>query len=309
MLRQTPMASSAEKPQTRLLQLTDRFWDALTQKEKVPSRGSGLSVQRMLSVSVACDHRSTEIELVAQPAHDLESLELERLAGRREGERARARCHCARCKDRRDRPAIEGGRAVVAVAAFEADDPVVGDRVFETAADRPADEGLLVSGEGRRERNAARRRGDEVGADLRIDERRAAGGVDHPAIPGVAEAAAGRSLPVAAEIKEVARDERERQGGGAECAAKAQALPIRVAFQAEDPVARLDVTAELSARDQARALGPPEGHEAAGANAGRRHSHRTVALRPLAAHVAADIAAGPAKGRSHHGGYHGRLHR
>src|SRR3954454_22752043 len=290
MLRQTPMASSAEKPQTRLLQLTDRFWDALTQKEKVPSRGSGLSVQRMPSVSVACDHRSTEIELVAQAAHDLEGLELERLGRRREGERARARRHRARGKDRRDCPAVEGGGAVVAVAAFDADDPVVGDRVFETAADRPANERLLVSGEGRRERNAARRRGDEVGADLRIDERRAAGGVDHPATPGVAEAAAGRSLPVAAEIKEVARHEWERQdGGGAECAAKAQALPIRVAFQAEDPASRLDVTPELSARDQARALGPPEGHEAAGANAGRLHSPRPVPLRSLAAPVPADI--------------------
>src|ERR1043166_2139619 len=168
---------------------------------KSPGRCRGFS--RFVSpLSVARDHRATPIELVIEPARHLERLDLERLRDRHE--------HCGKGGDH---AAVERLVAVPAVTRFDAEAPIVAERMFETAAERRAEQRLAVLGGGRREHGAGEIDEDrEVGADLDVGEGRAAGDVEQRAVPGVAEACARRGLPVAPGGEAVADDER-REGG------------------------------------------------------------------------------------------------
>src|SRR5947209_3555357 len=184
-------------------------------------------------------------DLEVDLAHDLERLKLHALRRRSEREGGRGRS-----KGDRERTAVEALRTVPAIAALDARGQEVREGIFDAATDRRTPDRPALGCDCRREGDAASRRGDEVGADRQVGDGRAAGGVDQETIPGVAEAATHRTLPVAAPVETVAGYEQGRKRTNQSVGPR-PALPVEVAFDAEHPVAarRLPVTANLSTPD------------------------------------------------------------
>src|SRR5664279_5246871 len=131
---------------------------------------------------VPCDDgsRSPGVELVAEADLDLVLVQLP--TGGRERRQANARQRSIR------------DIAEIRVAVFAPNRPIVGDGIFDAAADRPPNAGV------RKARGRTWNAGEEpacVGdAAIKASEGDAAGGIEQGAIPGDAEAAANRTLDV-----------------------------------------------------------------------------------------------------------------
>src|SRR4051795_825236 len=169
-------------------------------------------------------------------------------------------------------------RAEVAVATLDARKPIVGEGVFDAAADRQA---CTARGERVRKRRCEQ----EVLTQPERLEGNAARGVDHEAVEGDTDTAADRSLDTRAPIGVV---EQERVERSVHTHAGAQ----HVAFDTEDELVDLPVEAGMAAAD--RATGAEVqliGGETAG-DAG------LADVLPAVAAIDADIEPGPGEERN-----------
>src|ERR1700730_9644369 len=170
--------------------------------------------------------------------------------------------------------------AEIGVAVFGPDRPVVGDGIFEAAADRPAGAGLriLLGQEGRK--------ADRV-IILEAGEGGAAGAVDEDAVEGDTETGADRTLHDRARAPRnptPQRNHRRRCSPG-------DARAVDRSFEARDPLGDLQIVAEMGAADYPLRIIVER------CNGNTNDCHIDGLAAPGIAYLAADIEATPGEDR------------
>src|SRR5215208_6549800 len=197
---------------------------------------------------------------------------------------------------------VEVTTVEAAEAVLDAQAPIVPQAELDAASHGPA--GERIAGAGKEARHRAHRLQGHGRLDIRKSD--AARGVDHEAIPCVAETAAERSLPVVLHGKGVARNEESRNQRATAHKSPIEAGALEVAFDAPYPGAGLPVKTNLTAADEG-----PVGTISAVAKANEAEWRKpnnlveeyiAILVGPLPADVAADIEPAPVIGhrRRHH---------
>src|SRR5262245_59021168 len=236
----------------RLVHKNDTHWRThprLTKKSPGMSRGFPRVRLALRSIRGAA---AEQVEAVVEPRRDLV--------------RIKAGIRNEPVNSRRQHQSSEPEVLVVELGetVFHAEAPIVVEGVLGTAADGPPGQGLVDLEDGET---------DQCRGHLKLPKRHAAGGVDHPAVPGIAKAAADRRLPVVLDLECVARKE-ERGQVRLHDEVSFQISAVEIALDTEHPVASLPLASDLAAADKGAVVAVSIVVEQHHCTAGKHHRYR-----------------------------------